>query len=693
MTPTQNACYSTISRQRHSTPDPLAKYTESRDLYRDVSVEDINELEKGLSVLENHAARVISDLHKALQTGSFTAKRREVNLLRKFLFIMHYRSNLLSKTYFQEDHPENRPLRDWLKSFRQKHGLRNSTACWLFALRYYMNTPHSQICLEAEQMYEKYGHIELANMSRTRIDPGADHYLAIAYEQQAHSYFLSFWEAADGAEFILGHNSFGLWEGSSESGGSQLHRIFVVSPRIVAVLRTQLMRTELLAANLIPLMEFNTVFLDVKANTPIPTYRQDFSDDPEGLAFHRTTPQADNDTFTFIITKLTQEQTQAFNSVILWNARREGFITFSSKEHALRAVRGHFNSLYGSLERPRFQPLIQQLLGPSTEAPPATTIVPAIPTFQQTSFSATVSDMELYKTLLYICTGEEEYPTDAIRADTVLKLIMGNPESRSTFAVEHCALMAGAIQRYMRRETFVTGKDRPPPVNFLIPLTEVRSAQLFAAFEPLMESLGVPVPSNDRLDQVMHQVVIIGFISWATHDVQIFESVKRQSAELAAVLSCETEKADENGALFRKAKFEIAMGDILAGSAKYRSRYDRAHHLYLFTLDEGLTNPFTTRAREMTCDLTELFRDLLWPPPSAFTRNTHAELVDSMSEESSNLLFGRMETLVRRLGADVSELALYPLMVDTAIIGLLSWVVKDRHDVLPMFNIPGGLTR
>ncbi|KAF8059251.1 hypothetical protein FPV67DRAFT_1675261 [Lyophyllum atratum] len=34
-----------------------------QNLYRDVSAQDVNELEKGLSVLENHAARIINKLH------------------------------------------------------------------------------------------------------------------------------------------------------------------------------------------------------------------------------------------------------------------------------------------------------------------------------------------------------------------------------------------------------------------------------------------------------------------------------------------------------------------------------------------------------------------------------------------------------------------------------------------------------
>ena len=44
------------------------------------------------------------------------------------------------------------------------------------------------------------------------------------------------WQAAVGEEFVLTDKSFGLWEGHM-NGNRGIHRLFVVSPRIVIVLR------------------------------------------------------------------------------------------------------------------------------------------------------------------------------------------------------------------------------------------------------------------------------------------------------------------------------------------------------------------------------------------------------------------------------------------------------------------------
>jgi len=98
----------------------------------------------------------------------------------------------------------------------------------------------------------------------SQVDPDMEHYLALAYVNQAQSYFLCFWEAADGEEFILGDNSFGLWEGRA-AGESGLHRLFLVSPRVAVVLRGNEMRPEAL-----PLISrfFQTGFGDIQQGPP-----------------------------------------------------------------------------------------------------------------------------------------------------------------------------------------------------------------------------------------------------------------------------------------------------------------------------------------------------------------------------------------------------------------------------------------
>jgi len=78
----------------------------------------VNEIEEKLAVLEKDASKVIADLHDALARGTFDLKRRSVDRLRKFLFVMHYRHSMLSDTYFGDE-----PCtREWRKKFPRRTG-------------------------------------------------------------------------------------------------------------------------------------------------------------------------------------------------------------------------------------------------------------------------------------------------------------------------------------------------------------------------------------------------------------------------------------------------------------------------------------------------------------------------------------------------------------------------------------------
>jgi hypothetical protein len=217
---------------------PIGKVYGATNFYQDVrNNDDINELEHKLSLLEGQAASIITDLHKALPQGTFTLKRRSLELLRKFMFIMHYRNISCSSVYFQADHPDNARARQWIESFMKAKDIQSAPEIWLHFLRYYLDTSHSDIMQDAAELIEKYGEEGLQKMmAESHIPPDLEHFPAYTYHVHANSYFFSIWEAAEGKEFIITHNAFGLWEGL-KGGCPDLHRIFVVSPRVAIILR------------------------------------------------------------------------------------------------------------------------------------------------------------------------------------------------------------------------------------------------------------------------------------------------------------------------------------------------------------------------------------------------------------------------------------------------------------------------
>ncbi len=109
---------------------------------------------------------------------------------------MHYRN--LGGSYFDPDHPDGGPtIRRWVERYKSVH----------------------------------------LQMLTDTVDPNMEHYPALAYQGQVDMSFLCIWEAHDRSEFILSNSSFGLWEGVAPSG-DHIHRVFVVSPRIAVVLRS-----------------------------------------------------------------------------------------------------------------------------------------------------------------------------------------------------------------------------------------------------------------------------------------------------------------------------------------------------------------------------------------------------------------------------------------------------------------------
>ncbi|KAG2346533.1 hypothetical protein BDR05DRAFT_997494 [Suillus weaverae] len=179
----------------------------------------------GVLGIYQDAASIIKDLHQALPQSTLTLKRRFLELLQKFLFLMHYRNESRSRRAFEVDRPENAKARQWIERGMKAEGIQSAADMWRRILRYHLDSLHSDLMREAEKVVEKRGEEGHQEM----------HIPPVTYRTYVDDYFLSIWEAAPGEEFILTHNAFGLSEGSAGSCPA-LHRLFVLSPRIAAVL-------------------------------------------------------------------------------------------------------------------------------------------------------------------------------------------------------------------------------------------------------------------------------------------------------------------------------------------------------------------------------------------------------------------------------------------------------------------------
>lgn len=314
---------------------PVAKVYGIVNMYRDYhNSGDEDHLEQGLARLEGAAAKTILHFHDEIKAGrhQLTMTRRELETIRKFVYLMHYRRVSLLSSYFDENDPDNAPLKDYMPNFRRKHNLHNKDGFWLYGLKYILDTPHHQIVGTGEAIQEKYGgKLALLSMLMTRVDPDIENYHAIDYMTMANGLFLGIWEASAGEEFIVGSNSFGLWEGIL-NGMSGIHRLFIVSPRIALVLRSIGLAAQIIE-EVKARSSIGSDLVDVSMGHATCTYAA-FTPRPEdgltALSQYRQTPAALDDKFTFSITQLTKEQTYALNYVILLNLEKNGDVAFAS---------------------------------------------------------------------------------------------------------------------------------------------------------------------------------------------------------------------------------------------------------------------------------------------------------------------------------------------------------------------------
>ncbi|KAK0213249.1 hypothetical protein DFS33DRAFT_1269862 [Desarmillaria ectypa] len=483
---------------------PIGSVYGLKNLYRDASnPSNANELERKLSVLESGASVVIEKLHANLASGKATLERHNVERLRKFLFVMHYRN--LGGSYFDPDHPHGgSTIRQWLERYKTKHlECKTHTDVWLRILRYYLDTPHSQIIDDAMAIYNEHGMEKVHFQMLTNVDPNMEHYEALAYQGQAGMSFLCIWEAHETSEFILSSNGFGLWEGLSMSG-DQIHRVFVISPRIAVVLRS----------NLTPIFEkmgpVNSDLLKIPQERPVSKlvngdagFRIPEGTDP--LSVNMNLLRSPNDIFTFTITKLSIAQTDSLNAVLLKNVQRDGAITFLGKERMLRTIRSFCHDQMNKYDRQKFISLMRHL-----------SVIPTA--IAQAPSAYDPVDTGLYVALMEILLYEKLFPSHYDRALSIFRLAK-DTSLRMTcpFMLEYIFSLSTVMQKCQTHFGGDVYKAVGGSITLESSLSEEVSSRIFQGVDQfILDELGVRLAydTSDVLGQVGKEVVLVAFLDW-----------------------------------------------------------------------------------------------------------------------------------------------------------------------------------
>jgi hypothetical protein len=635
------------------------------------------------------------DLHKALPQGTFTLKRRSLENLRKFLFIMHYRNVSCSDAYFQADHPQNTRSRQWIESFMKEKDIQSAVEFWLYVLRYYLDSSHSEIMRDAAELVEKYGRAGLQKMiSESHIPPDLEHFPAYTYYVHATNYFFSIWEAAEGEEFVVTDNTFGLWEGLID-GSPDLHRIFVVSPRIALVLRSLLLRPEMKEA--VKPLSLMSCLLHVNPAPPTPSYTSgedgihiNQMDSARSLARYTSSQEGGNDSFAFKITKLSRAQTLQFNSVVLINVQKKGSLTFLSKRSMLRTARAFRSSPSNFPASELLVPLIAQLTT-TMETPPSQS--PATVPDQDVD-ARTLIDVVLYVLLMQICTGSRQFETTYDRAHLVFRIMEKAKPTSFANEINREVEKAFKVCTYLGDEMHNFGEG----VSFAPLLSSISnelSSRLFQFMIPCMSKLGAVMSGGeDILEELQDEVAVVSLLARASSSPAAWHTLLCTSPQASEILSRLFKKFTPADALVLS--FTRTLHRKRLSPSPFSSKFHQAYSLRLMC---GMSGPTTnsisqTYYKFMASMIQILGRITVGYLPEPYTsqprERPNARLIYKIPEEHSDFLFSKMKMILRKTlpgyepspGGDTLDETLRKWIDEMAIVGCLTWLGKHRRNFL-----------
>jgi hypothetical protein len=378
------------------------------DMYKDDSdLSDVHRVEKAFSKLESAAALVIEKMcaAEARDRASVVLVRSELNTLRKFLFLIHYRNGGHAQQFLESRFDVQTAA--MVEAYRAQHGLRDAREVWLRNLALLLEDEHWEVSYDERLLWT------------TRED----------YKLNAQSKQFAIYRAPPGVDFILTENGLGLWEGSffpahvlamhprgTNQGGTHFDwsTVFAVSPRLVVVLRSALLTMEaMMLRNGVAAAEASahlrmfanpSYFADLPRTPPVTRYYPPFS--PDAWSFKNYASGADmpvqerkkfedftqrnkvdgmpltsrvRDVFEFTIDSMTTDQAERVNVLMLTHCRQT--ISFLSPAGLLRSVAAFEKDM--TLSRPpnkRSYRALKYHLHLAIEmanAPPATDVAPA----------------------------------------------------------------------------------------------------------------------------------------------------------------------------------------------------------------------------------------------------------------------------------------------------------------------------
>ncbi|KAJ4300102.1 hypothetical protein N0V88_002771 [Collariella sp. IMI 366227] len=332
---------------------PVKRILGLMNMYQDTSKpsEQQQDIEKLLSKLEARASEIFRKITKACEQkeSGLWLMRGERDILRKFLFLLKYRSQGLHRRFYHdkpEDYNEND--REEFREYMAKHGFKRPLDVWFHNIKAIVNMVMDP---EGKWFDELRKTIYFGDAMMFWLHAEGS-YLAICTPENLDD------------EFILTDNCYGIFEGpncflkdsnTDEIGGAcftPLHKFAPISPKLMIVLRSNLLPNPLEdEEESIKKMRAFHRFLcldsvypakvtSMLADLPVKKAQNNYSEIRNGRIYSTRGPgqRSKDDKFLFKFFPIESGHTHKINALMLDNAAPCSSVVFESKDNFARTL-------------------------------------------------------------------------------------------------------------------------------------------------------------------------------------------------------------------------------------------------------------------------------------------------------------------------------------------------------------------
>ncbi|TGZ77315.1 hypothetical protein EX30DRAFT_344213 [Ascodesmis nigricans] len=311
------------------------------DMYRDFDPDnaDQNRIERKLSELENRVAKTLAAVKRDFINGEkeATISRTYLYDLRKFLFIMLYRSKMFYERFNVSMEEYSANDKDELLPYMREKGIKKPKDVWLANIEAFLDVKID------------HGQEWLMTVVEKAYPPDA-----MWFYKNVTMFFLSFCTPDNPEEeFLLTENVYGIFEGANDGPGGKwtdYHLFAPISPDLIIVCRSNVLPScgpksgnekELQAMR--AMLESQHTYRmgeTLLEHLPVSKARNDYSKVVNGRLVplpHYNTRRPEDDKFFFSFNRLPTKYVQRINSVMLEQAKPTEMILYRSEE-ALRVA-------------------------------------------------------------------------------------------------------------------------------------------------------------------------------------------------------------------------------------------------------------------------------------------------------------------------------------------------------------------